>query len=172
LSRDISRISAAHLVLLVRVEPVGRLVEDQHLRVVQDRLRQPDAARKPFDRVSIALFEHRLELQALRSRARAARGAQRRRAAHVGDEAEEAAHGHLAVARRALGQIAEQASRGERAAVCTSKPQTRALPEVGARKPASIFIVVDLPAPFGPRKPSTSPGSTRKLTSSTAGRAP
>ena len=32
-----------------------------------------------------------------------------------------------------------------------------AVPAVGARKPVIIFIVVDLPAPFGPRKPSTSP---------------
>src|SRR5690606_33180871 len=31
-----------------------------------------------------------------------------------------------------------------------------------------IFIVVDLPAPFGPRKPSTSPRSTAKVTPSTA----
>ena len=31
-----------------------------------------------------------------------------------------------------------------------------------------IFLVVDLPAPFGPRKPSTSPRSTVKLMPSTA----
>src|SRR5579875_194856 len=50
----------------------------------------------------------------------------------------------------------------------TSKPQTRAVPPVGARKPAIIRMVVDLPAPLGPRKPSTSPRPTAKLTSSTA----
>ena len=33
----------AHLVLLVRVEAVRRLVEDQHRRVVQERLREADA---------------------------------------------------------------------------------------------------------------------------------
>jgi hypothetical protein len=36
------------------------------------------------------------------------------------------------------------------------------------KNPAMIRIVVVLPAPFGPRKPSTSPGCTRKLRSSTA----
>ena len=45
----------AHLVFLVGVEPVGRLVEDQHLRIVQQRLRHPDAApvalRQGFDRL-------------------------------------------------------------------------------------------------------------------------
>src|SRR4051794_31985411 len=43
-----------------------------------------------------------------------------------------------------------------------------AVPAVGARKPVIIFIVVDFPAPFGPRKPRTSPFPTVKLTSSTA----
>src|SRR5690606_126830 len=43
-----------------------------------------------------------------------------------------------------------------------------AVPEVGARKPVSIFMVVDLPAPLGPRKPSTSPGWTWNDRSSTA----
>ena len=36
------------------------------------------------------------------------------------------------------------------------------VPLVGVMKPASMRMVVDLPAPLGPRKPSTSPGSTRE----------
>ncbi len=44
----------------------------------------------------------------------------------------------------------------------------RAEPLVGVMNPAIIRMVVDLPAPLGPRKPSTSPGSTEKLRSSTA----
>src|SRR5947209_6998282 len=43
-----------------------------------------------------------------------------------------------------------------------------AVPEVGARKPVIIFIVVDLPAPLGPRNPSTSPRGTVNEMSSTA----
>ncbi len=50
----------------------------------------------------------------------------------------------------------------------TSCPQTTAVPEVGVRKPVTIFMVVDFPAPFGPRKPSTSPRWTWKETLSTA----
>src|SRR5437667_4782060 len=49
-----------------------------------------------------------------------------------------------------------------------SWPAIDALPDVGVRKPVIIFIVVDLPAPFGPRKPRTSPRATRKLIPSTA----
>src|SRR5262245_60856864 len=44
----------------------------------------------------------------------------------------------------------------------------RAVPLVGARKPVIIFMVVDLPAPLGPRKPSTSPRPTVNDTLSTA----
>ena len=49
-----------------------------------------------------------------------------------------------------------------------SAPQITAVPLEGVRKPVIIFMVVDLPAPLGPRKPSTSPRSTLKDTSSTA----
>lgn len=38
-------------------------------------------------------------------------------------------------------------------------------PEVGARRPVSILMVVDLPAPLGPRKPKNWPGATVRLTS-------
>ena len=37
-------------------------------------------------------------------------------------------------------------------------------PLVAERYPVMIFMVVDLPAPFGPRKPTMVPSSTVKLT--------
>src|SRR5580698_7124794 len=48
----------------------------------------------------------------------------------------------------------------------------RMLPEVGASKPVNILIVVDLPAPFGPRNPKNCPASTRRFTWSTAVKSP
>ena len=39
-------------------------------------------------------------------------------------------------------------------------PHTRASPELGVMNPVIMRMVVDLPAPLGPRKPSTSPGLT------------
>jgi hypothetical protein len=45
-------------------------------------------------------------------------------------------------------------------------------PDVGASSPTIIRIVVDLPAPFGPKKPVTTPDGTEKLKSSTAVFAP
>src|SRR5207342_2963108 len=49
-----------------------------------------------------------------------------------------------------------------------SKPSTRQRPPVGCNSPESIFSVVVLPAPLGPRKPTTSPGSIVNETESTA----
>src|SRR5689334_6671444 len=45
-------------------------------------------------------------------------------------------------------------------------------PDVGGINPVTMRIVVDFPAPFGPRKPSTSPRSTVKEISFTASFAP
>src|SRR5215831_5368422 len=49
-----------------------------------------------------------------------------------------------------------------------SSPSSSILPALGASRPVSILMVVDLPAPFGPRKPKNCPASTRKLIASTA----
>src|SRR5688572_20598228 len=54
----------------------------------------------------------------------------------------------------------------------TSKPCTRAVPEVGEASVQSMLIVVLLPAPLGPRKPKTSPGGTVKDTPRTASTSP
>jgi hypothetical protein len=54
----------------------------------------------------------------------------------------------------------------------TSNPQTRTVPVVAGRKPVMTRSVVVLPAPFGPRKPSISPGDAEKETSWTAVRSP
>ena len=54
----------------------------------------------------------------------------------------------------------------------TSKPHTSADPSLGDRKPTIIFIVVDFPAPFGPKKPKTSPIFAEKVTLSTTVRGP
>src|SRR3954462_13118160 len=53
-----------------------------------------------------------------------------------------------------------------------ANPPPVTLPEVGGMKPVTMRMVVDLPAPLGPRKPRTSPRSTVKVTSSTARLAP
>jgi len=54
----------------------------------------------------------------------------------------------------------------------TSYPATRAVPAVGWTSVQSILMVVDLPAPFGPRNPNTSPAATSKSTPRTASMSP
>ena len=49
-----------------------------------------------------------------------------------------------------------------------STPSVRIVPESGATTPPSTFISVDLPAPFSPTRPMTSPRSTERLTASSA----
>src|SRR6056297_1697552 len=49
-----------------------------------------------------------------------------------------------------------------------SAPRTLAVPEVGCNIPNSIRMVVDFPAPLGPRKPNTSPSFTANETASLA----
>src|SRR5580704_13173703 len=56
--------------------------------------------------------------------------------------------------------------------VATSKPLTLALPDVGVSNPQSTRIVVDFPAPLGPRKPKISPLDTSRETWSTATKEP
>jgi len=52
---------------------------------------------------------------------------------------------------------------------CTSSPHTDTRPDVGGMKPViHCASVVDLPAPLGPRKPSTSPCRPPNETPSTA----
>src|SRR5512145_447298 len=53
-----------------------------------------------------------------------------------------------------------------------SNPATMPRPAVGARMPQSMRIVVDLPAPFGPRNPKISPLATSKFTRFTATKRP
>src|SRR5208337_382425 len=54
----------------------------------------------------------------------------------------------------------------------TSCPATTARPDVGLSRPHSMRMVVDLPAPLGPRKPKTSPLGISRLSRSTATKSP
>src|SRR5271154_3856182 len=47
-------------------------------------------------------------------------------------------------------------------------PSISILPEVGESTPSTMLMVVVLPAPLGPSRPTISPAPTSKLTSSTA----
>ena len=69
----------AHLVFLVGIETVGRLVEDQHRRIVQQRLGQTDAALEALGEGLDRLLQHVSERQCVRPRGRCAASPRRRR---------------------------------------------------------------------------------------------
>ena len=51
-------------------------------------------------------------------------------------------------------------------------PSTSARPPLARTRPQAIFVSVDLPAPFGPSRPSSSPRSTSRSTPPSATVAP
>ena len=65
--------------------------------------------------------------------------------------------GEAAEEREALGDYADLAFDFEAALAAKSMPRIWMLPAVGASRPVSILMVVDLPAPLGPRKPKNWP---------------
>ena len=163
----------AHLVLLVGVEAVGRLVEDQHRRIVEQRLGEADALlvalgkgldRLPAHGPEVGEVHDALDVRLFFGR--------RPEAPDLGDEVQKLLHRHLGVGGRVFRQVAEQALHRRR-----DRPRRRCrrpapVRRSGRRKPVMIFIVVDLPAPFGPRNPRMSPRWTVKVTPSTARMAP
>ncbi len=99
----------AHRVFLVGIEAVGGLVEHQHRRIVQDRLRQAHAAAKTFRERADGLLEHVFQFQPHHHFVETAKRHVAIEAAHADHENEELADGHLAVARRTFGQVAKRA---------------------------------------------------------------
>ena len=141
------------------VEAVGRLVEDQRVRVAEERGGEPEplahAEREPADAPPghLGQPDHR---QHLVDPAPARGRLPRRRHQQV-------VAGRCATGGRRPRRAARPTSRaGSRdAAVRAAVERGRA--RVGAVEPRSSRIVVLLPDPFGPRKPVTRPGGTVKV---------
>ena len=147
---------AANLVNLARVEADRRLVEHQHRRIVNQRLRESDAlaialrklaADSPRHIGQAADLEHVIE-RVLDLRAR--------HAAQFRDEAQVAFDAHIGVERRGLRQVADLAARFERLGK-NIEPVDQTVPAVAGMKPVMMRMVVVLPAPLGPRKPRIGP---------------
>ncbi len=100
----------ADVVLLVRIEAVGRLVHDQNLGVVQDGLGNADAALEAFRERFDALIENTAEAGLLD------RGGDARAAVvacvstNLSDEGQEARGRHVGVGRRAFGNVTRAAT--------------------------------------------------------------
>ena len=148
-----------HLRARLGVEAGRRLVEEQHLRAVQ----QADRDVEP------ALHAARVRLRPGGRPRRPGRSARATRvtrclrsrpgdAVELALEHEVLAPGRLRIARRASAR--RRRSRGARAPGRRARrcPATRALPLSGRDSVVRILTVVDLPAPFGPSRPKMVPG--------------
>ncbi len=97
----------SHLILLVRVETVGRLVEDQHLGIVQQRLRHPDPAFEALRQCLDRLMQHPGDPDHLDDAADAILCLGTGKATDMGDEVEKIGRRHVRIGRRTLRQIAD-----------------------------------------------------------------
>ena len=160
---------AAHHVDAGRVEAGERLVEHEHLRVVDERDAELDALlvaeRERLDAVAGALARPSRSIQ--RSAARAAPAAGE--PVQAREVHELVAHAHLRVQAALLRHVAEARARARRR---SARPFQRTRPASGASTPSTIRIAVVLPAPLGPTKPSIRPGATENVRSSSATTSP
>ena len=161
---------------LVGVEPRRRLVEDEDGRVVEDGLGEaealPVALGQVLDLLAVDAREAAGADRALDGRApRAAGLGAGIDAPRVGREVEVLGHREVLVEGDGLGQVADAALDRDGSSA-TSMPSTRAVPELGKWYPVRTFMMVVLPAPFGPSRPRTEPVSAVKLTPWTASTPP
>ena len=101
----------ADLVLLVRVEAVGRLVEDQHFGIVQQGLGEAGAVAVAFRQGIDRLVGHALQEAGRDGAFHGVVAGVAGEPADLGAEAEEAADRHVVVERGGLGQVADLAFR-------------------------------------------------------------
>ena len=157
-----------------------RLVEDEHAVRRGRRCGSPRSrarsraarARPASGRRRVARGIERARRSARRSRARAARSRRQempKRERDDGDARRRAGSRARSATRRARGPGARSSSRARgtarsRAAAGPARRRSSSSPASGAWKPARILISVDLPEPFSPRRPWTSPGSTSRST--------
>ena len=98
---------AAHPVDAGRVEPVGRLVEDEHLRVAEQGVGDAE----PLPHAQGVVPDAALGLRAVRPTSSSISSTRRRQPHHIGAEFEDLAAGAAGVLRRGVEQDADMAAR-------------------------------------------------------------
>jgi hypothetical protein len=112
-------------------------------------------------------IHHRSEVEPLHHLGDAGGNVLRRQPEQAGVQVEILRHRQLGIEREGLRHVADALAHAHVARIDLRTEQP-ARPSLAASSPVSIFIVVDLPQPFEPRKPKISPRWIRKLTRSTA----
>jgi hypothetical protein len=101
-------------VFLVRVETIGRFVKYEHIGVVQDCLRKPDAALEAFGERIDRLTKHWAEVQEFNDHVQAGTAVTAREFTNICDEIEELSRRHLGIQGGAFGQVSDASLRSKR----------------------------------------------------------
>ena len=150
----------AHRAAADGIERRGRLVEQEQARLADERLRDAEpllhALRHAVD-AAVARVRERDELEQP--------PALRRAAARAGEPLVQLEHlvGRVPAGEaEELGEVAERRARGARAGARAGDLARRR--RSARTSPTAIFTSVDLPAPFGPSRPTSSPSPTSRST--------
>ena len=98
----------AHLMLLVWVQAVGRLVQDQNIRVMDDRLRETSAVPIAFGKSIDALVQHRFQEAHLHGAIDGFLFLVAAQAAQFGAKIEEPIDRHVGIGRSIFRQVADE----------------------------------------------------------------
>ena len=151
-------------VAALRIDADGRLVEDQDVGIVDQRggdVEAPLHAAAEGLRLVAGAVGQADQLRAPRRRARAAarrRGRRARRTAPGWRRRRGSRRSRAPAARRRCGAWRRARSRSAPSAIAPLPTKTS--PRSAPTRPQSIATVVDLPAPFGPSRPTISPAPT------------
>ena len=147
-----------------RIQAGGRLVEEQHLGVAEQRPGQGDPLAQALGQRAAGVAGPLGEVDRAAGRARCGRPASGD-LVQVGEALEVLGHAQPEVQPRRLGHDRDPPPDLHPVLRRERMPATVAEPEVGAMSVPSVRTVVVFPAPFGPRKPNTSPWPTSNETS-------
>ena len=141
----------------LRVEPGGRLVEEEHRRLVHERRGEVEPpAHAAGVRADEAVARVR-EVEPLEQLVGARPDLVVGDVGEPADEPQVLRRGEVLVDRRVLTRRARSSARTRIGCSVTSYPSTRARPPSGCSSVVSTRTAVVLPAPFGPSSPSTRP---------------
>ena len=151
-AEDVAHQAASH-----GIQPRGRLVQEYQLRVVNQRLGQPDTLEHALGKVGQTFVPMRCESHQFKERGNTIAQRARRHAGEAPMQFQKFACRQPLVEAEILGRnpILRRVSTSPAGA-----SRTIASPLVGRTRPSSILIDVLFPAPFGPRKPKILPRRT------------
>jgi hypothetical protein len=113
-------------VFLVGIEPIGRLVQDEHVGIMNDRLGEAGAVTKAFGKRVNALVEHGFQEAHLHRPVDGPLLGVPSQAAQFCSKAEESMHGHIGVSRGVLRQVPDQRLAGIGSSTMSNPPTHRA----------------------------------------------